>query len=64
MTYINEYISAEDRAKYKIDKVEQQYERLFGLISRGRDWTFDREKSYLMLIKFGNGFIIRNPKYY
>lgn len=37
MIYINEYISAEDRAKYKIDKVEQQYERLFGLISRGRD---------------------------
>lgn len=57
MTYINEYISVEDRTKYKIDEVEQRYERLFGLISRGRDWTFEREKkSYLMLIKFGNGF--------
>ena len=57
MTYINEYISAEDRAKYKIDEVEQRYERLFGLISRGGGWTFDRVKnSYLIKIKSGRGF--------
>ncbi|MFV5342508.1 hypothetical protein VXQ28_01480 [Acinetobacter oleivorans] len=57
MTYINEYISTEDRARYKIDDVETKYERLLGLISRGRDWTFDKEKdSYLILVKFGNEF--------
>lgn len=57
MTYINEYISAEDRTKYKIDDVEQKYERLFGLISRGGEWTFNKEtNSYLMKIKSGRGF--------
>ncbi|WP_045434419.1 hypothetical protein [Acinetobacter calcoaceticus] len=57
MTYINEYVSTEDRARYKIDDMEKKYERLLGLISRGGGWTIDRVKnSYLIKIKSGRNF--------
>lgn len=57
MTYINEFISQEDRQKYKIDDLEKYYKGLLGPVSTRGGWTIDREKnSYLIKIKTGHGF--------
>ena len=54
MTYINEFISDEDRQKYKIDDLEKYYKGLLGSVSTRGGWTIDREKnSYLIHIKSG-----------
>ena len=52
MTFVNEYISPEDRIKYDIDRINSQYV----CVGISEQWTIDRDRNiYLRDISYGAG---------